>query len=190
MPHFFCGYWVSELMFLLQSKQYTYRNISQAPMGQPIILWRLFCLYWKMISLYFWMLIAFFSFFLLFSLKKRKTIYIPFTFCFHFFLPSCPSLLSSSFCKAILLGSHWVAYTVPKLVIFLPHLPNIIIIALSYHAQEYLFLCNTTTLRWNLLQKLLILAHFITYIMQIWVYKYILYEYIVCVLQDMNMNLP
>lgn len=131
-----------------------------------------------------------FLFFLLFSLKKRKTIYIPFTFCFHFFLPSCPSLLSSSFCKAILLRSHWVAYTVPKLVIFLPHLPNIIIIALSYHAQEYLFLCNTTTLRWNLLQKLLILAHFITYIMQIWVYKYILYEYIVCVLQDMNMNLP
>lgn len=50
-----------------------------------------------------------FSLFLLFSLKKRKTIYISFTFCFHFFLPACPSLLSSSFCKAILLGSHWVA---------------------------------------------------------------------------------
>lgn len=26
--------------------------------------------------------------------------------------------------------------------------------------------------------------------MQIWVYKYVLYEYIVCGLQDMNMNLP
>lgn len=37
---------------------------------------------------------------------------------------------------------------------------------------------------------MLILTHFLTYIMQTWVYKYSLFEYIVCDLQDMNMNLP
>lgn len=76
------GIWTHVLIIAKQTMHIL--NISQAPMWQPIIPWRLFCLYWKMISLYFWMLIIFFSFFIV---LPKKITYIPSTFCFHFFLP-------------------------------------------------------------------------------------------------------
>lgn len=95
------GIWTHVLIIAKQTMHIL--NISQVPMWQPIIPWRLFCLYWKMISLYFWMLIIFFSFFIVLPKKNHlHTFHILFSFLSSF--PPAPHYYHHHFVRQFCLA--------------------------------------------------------------------------------------